>query len=401
MSIDSVPYVPTDNMNNKEFLQDGSESRDYTGVQHTFNDLLKIVKSNIQNNSQLKRKSKTLLVLSGTIAQQQTFIDNIIRQIQDLKSTEIETQDSNSLVRSIDQADGQHNSKTQEKTSTSQNSEFQVIEQSNNNKSSILGYKFLHSEEFDLNIYNLPDPFKNIYYKLIKQFEKLESSDLLIINLIDFKNYLDLNQFTEGLLPWLTLLLPKTDRKSITETDSKGQYDLPLYAKSDFVVVVDSLKFDSIDSTKLEFQQQFLRLISLKHSSSVVYTTLSEGSSQYRNSKKSNNINAIKDLIFNSLGLQKAVDLKPELTDSSSILIPRGWDSWGKIRTLDDSFDCEGYSEYWTDEYNKRINSPIDDQLIVAKTEKTSMATAENQDPFQTVNDKFQRLLEGLYHSQY
>ncbi|GME95951.1 unnamed protein product [[Candida] boidinii] len=124
-------------------------------------------------------------------------------------------------------------------------------------------------------------------------------------------------------------------------------------------------------------------------------------SSQYRNSKKSNNINAIKDLIFNSLGLQKAVDLKPELTDSSSILIPRGWDSWGKIRTLDDSFDCEGYSEYWTDEYNKRINSPIDDQLIVAKTEKTSMATAENQDPFQTVNDKFQRLLEGLYHSQY
>lgn len=393
--------MPTDNMNNKEFLQDGSESRDYTGVQHTFNDLLKIVKSNIQNNSQLKRKSKTLLVLSGTIAQQQTFIDNIIRQIQDLKSTEIETQDSNSLVRSIDQADGQHNSKTQEKTSTSQNSEFQVIEQSNNNKSSILGYKFLHSEEFDLNIYNLPDPFKNIYYKLIKQFEKLESSDLLIINLIDFKNYLDLNQFTEGLLPWLTLLLPKTDRKSITETDSKGQYDLPLYAKSDFVVVVDSLKFDSIDSTKLEFQQQFLRLISLKHSSSVVYTTLSEGSSQYRNSKKSNNINAIKDLIFNSLGLQKAVDLKPELTDSSSILIPRGWDSWGKIRTLDDSFDCEGYSEYWTDEYNKRINSPIDDQLIVAKTEKTSMATAENQDPFQTVNDKFQRLLEGLYHSQY
>ncbi|GMF05808.1 unnamed protein product [[Candida] boidinii] len=345
MSIDSVPYVPTDNMNNKEFLQDGSESRDYTGVQHTFNDLLKIVKSNIQNNSQLKRKSKTLLVLSGTIAQQQTFIDNIIRQIQDLKSTEIETQDSNSLVRSIDQADGQHNSKTQEKTSTSQNSEFQVIEQSNNNKSSILGYKFLHSEEFDLNIYNLPDPFKNIYYKLIKQFEKLESSDLLIINLIDFKNYLDLNQFTEGLLPWLTLLLPKTDRKSITETDSKGQYDLPLYAKSDFVVVVDSLKFDSIDSTKLEFQQQFLRLISLKHSSSVVYTTLSEGSSQYRNSKKSNNINAIKDLIFNSLGLQKAVDLKPELTDSSSILIPRGWDSWGKIRTLDDSFDCEGYSD--------------------------------------------------------
>lgn len=401
MSIDSVPYVPTDNMNNKEFLQDGSESRDYTGVQHTFNDLLKIVKSNIQNNSQLKRKSKTLLVLSGTIAQQQTFIDNIIRQIQDLKSTEIETQDSNSLVRSIDQADGQHNSKTQEKTSTSQNSEFQVIEQSNNNKSSILGYKFLHSEEFDLNIYNLPDPFKNIYYKLIKQFEKLESSDLLIINLIDFKNYLDLNQFTEGLLPWLTLLLPKTDRKSITETDSKGQYDLPLYAKTDFVVVVDSHKFDSIDSTKLEFQQQFLRLISLKHSSSVVYTTLSEGSSQYRNSKKSNNINAIKDLIFNSLGLQKAVDLKPELTDSSSILIPRGWDSWGKIRTLDDSFDCEGYSEYWTDEYNKRINSPIDDQLIVAKTEKTSMATAENQDPFQTVNDKFQRLLEGLYHSQY
>lgn len=401
MSFDSVPYVPTD-ISNKGSLQGGnSKSIDRTGVPNLFNDLLKIVKSNIQNNSQLKRKSKTLLVLSGTLTQQQTFVNSIIHQIQDSKLTGTETQDSNSLVRSVNQASDQQHSKPKDKNSVTQNGAFQVIEHANNNKSSVLGYKFLHSEEIDLNIYNFPDPFKKVYYKLIKQFETIDHSDLLIINLMDFQNYLDLSQFTENLLPWLTLIPPRiNDKGTNTEMDTKRQCDLPLYAKTDFVVIVDSHQFDTIDSTKLEFQQQFLRLIGLKHSSSVIYTTLNDGSGQHRNSKKSNNLSSIKDLIFNSLGLQQDVTLKPELTDSSSILIPHGWDSWGKIRTLDDSFDCEGYSEFWTNEFNKKIKSPIGDEIIVAKAEKTNMEAAETQDPFQTVNDKFQRLLGVLYHGQ-
>ncbi|OUM53846.1 hypothetical protein BVG19_g3167 [[Candida] boidinii] len=400
MSFDSVPYVPTD-ISNKESVQGNSGSIDHTGAPNLFNDLLKIVKSNIQNNSQLKRKSKTLLVLSGTLTQQQTFIDSIIHQIQDSQLTGTEAQDSNSLVRSVNQASDQQHSKPKDKNSATQNGSFQVIEHANNNKSSVLGYKFLHSEEIDLNIYNFPDPFKKVYYKLIKQFETIDHSDLLIINLMDFANYLDLNQFTENLLPWLTLIPPRiNDKGTTTEMDTKKQCDLPLYAKTDFVVIVDSYKFDTIGSTKLEFQQQFLRLIGLKHSSSVVYTTLNDGSGQHRNSKKSINLSSIKDLIFNRLGLQQDVTLNPELTDSSSILIPNGWDSWGKIRTLDDSFDCEGYSEFWTDEFNKKIESPIGDEIIVAKPEKTNMEATETQDPFQTVNDKFQRLLGVLYNGQ-
>ncbi|GMG21865.1 unnamed protein product [[Candida] boidinii] len=138
---------------------------------------------------------------------------------------------------------------------------------------------------------------------------------------MDFQNYLDLSQFTENLLPWLTLIPPRiNDKGTNTEMDTKRQCDLPLYAKTDFVVIVDSHQFDTIDSTKLEFQQQFLRLIGLKHSSSVIYTTLNDGSGQHRNFKKSNNLSSIKDLIFNSLGLQQDVTLKPELTDSSRVL---------------------------------------------------------------------------------
>ena len=40
--------------------------------------------------------------------------------------------------------------------------------------------------------------------------------------------------------------------------------------------------------------------------------------------------------------------LKPNVVDREHVLVPSGWDSWGKIRVLRDGFDVEGVCEAWS-----------------------------------------------------
>lgn len=38
---------------------------------------------------------------------------------------------------------------------------------------------------------------------------------------------------------------------------------------------------------------------------------------------------------------------KPNILDRDRILVPSGWDSWGKIAVLRDGFDAKAWSEAW------------------------------------------------------
>ena len=44
---------------------------------------------------------------------------------------------------------------------------------------------------------------------------------------------------------------------------------------------------------------------------------------------------------------------KPNALDRDKIVIPAGWDSWGKIRILRDGFDVEGVSRQWDEDIEK------------------------------------------------
>jgi dynein light intermediate chain 1, cytosolic len=38
------------------------------------------------------------------------------------------------------------------------------------------------------------------------------------------------------------------------------------------------------------------------------------------------------------------------VVERDTVLVPAGWDSWGKIRVLREGFDCEGASSEWDDD---------------------------------------------------
>lgn len=41
------------------------------------------------------------------------------------------------------------------------------------------------------------------------------------------------------------------------------------------------------------------------------------------------------------------------VVERDTVLVPAGWDSWGKIRVLREGFDCEGASTEWDDDLDE------------------------------------------------
>lgn len=36
--------------------------------------------------------------------------------------------------------------------------------------------------------------------------------------------------------------------------------------------------------------------------------------------------------------------MRPQVVDRDTVLVPAGWDSWGKVHVLNETFDCAGVS---------------------------------------------------------
>lgn len=47
---------------------------------------------------------------------------------------------------------------------------------------------------------------------------------------------------------------------------------------------------------------------------------------------------------------------KANVIDRDQIFVPAGWDSWGKIRIIQDGFDVEGVAEGWRLDLNSDVN---------------------------------------------
>jgi dynein light intermediate chain 1 len=68
---------------------------------------------------------------------------------------------------------------------------------------------------------------------------------------------------------------------------------------------------------------------------------------------------------------------KPNTLDRDRIVVPAGWDSWGKIAVLRDGFDAKAWGEAWEDD----LESGVDSGGSEASARKQYAALVEDQGP--------------------
>ena len=71
--------------------------------------------------------------------------------------------------------------------------------------------------------------------------------------------------------------------------------------------------------------------------------------SKYKPTTLLNLRNYILHRLFASSEIRFPYNLKSQVIDRDSVMVPIGWDSWGKIKALRDEFDVEGF------EYEKKV----------------------------------------------
>ena len=70
---------------------------------------------------------------------------------------------------------------------------------------------------------------------------------------------------------------------------------------------------------------------------------------------------------------------KPNTLDRDRIVVPAGWDSWGKIVVLRDGFDAKAWGEAW--EHDLSSDSGVDDAGSEAGARKLYAALVQDQGP--------------------
>lgn len=121
-----------------------------------------------------------------------------------------------------------------------------------------------------------------------------------------------------------------------TLTKNLGLPIMIVCTKSDHMSYLDREK--EYKEETFDFIQQSLRTVALHYGASLVFT-----SSQRT---KSATFLTVRDWVLRRLGVSaamtktKGTDIIPQVIERDTVVIPSGWDSFGKIRALRD-FDCE------------------------------------------------------------
>ncbi|KAG9707045.1 hypothetical protein KCU73_g17689, partial [Aureobasidium melanogenum] len=111
---------------------------------------------------------------------------------------------------------------------------------------------------------------------------------------------------------------------------------------------------------------QFLRTVLLKHGAGLVYTMPAQPGS-------------IQPLVHHALDINSSPDGPPKhnVVDRDRVLVPSGWDSWGKIRVLREGFDVEGISRAWGVEIQDLPSTPNSPTLPSTPEAQTAGGAAE------------------------
>jgi dynein light intermediate chain 1 len=131
-----------------------------------------------------------------------------------------------------------------------------------------------------------------------------------------------------------------------------GEHDDPLGLPL-LVVCQNAQHIESLEKERgyreahFDYILQFLRTVLLKHGAGLVYTMPAQPGS-------------LQPLVHHALDVNTSPDGPPKhnVVDRDRVLVPPGWDSWGKIRVLREGFDVEGISRAWGVEIQHLPSSP-------------------------------------------
>ncbi|GAB7356956.1 hypothetical protein MBLNU459_g7798t1 [Dothideomycetes sp. NU459] len=153
-----------------------------------------------------------------------------------------------------------------------------------------------------------------------------------------------------------------------------GEYDEPLGLPL-AVICQNALAVETLEKERgyreahFDYILQFLRTVLLKHGAGLIYTMPSQPGQ-------------LQPLVHNLLDIASAIpvtgkekserSLKHNVVDRERVLVPPGWDSWGKIRVLREGFDVEGISRAWGVE----IQSPEPSDPVQTSAERNPEADA-------------------------
>ncbi|KAI7898319.1 dynein light intermediate chain-domain-containing protein [Cokeromyces recurvatus] len=141
----------------------------------------------------------------------------------------------------------------------------------------------------------------------------------------------------------------------VTTTTSADQVTLPLTQgcltnNLGIPIIVVCCKSDAQNTLEqtldykdeqFDFIQQNLRCICMKFGAALFYTSTLQPYT-FHNLRQ-----YILHRLLTSPSKTYPFKLKAQVVERDSVLVPAGWDSWGKIRVLREGFDCEGINQGW------------------------------------------------------
>ncbi|KAK6003899.1 hypothetical protein QM012_008749 [Aureobasidium pullulans] len=150
-----------------------------------------------------------------------------------------------------------------------------------------------------------------------------------------------------------------------------GEHDDPLGLPL-LVVCQNAQHIESLEKERgyreshFDYILQFLRTVLLKHGAGLVYTMPAQPGS-------------IQPLVHHALDINTSPDGPPKhnVVDRDRVLVPSGWDSWGKIRVLREGFDVEGISRAWGVEIQDLPSAPNSPTLPSTPKAQTAGGAAE------------------------
>ncbi|KAF1805926.1 dynein light intermediate chain-domain-containing protein [Mucor lusitanicus] len=141
----------------------------------------------------------------------------------------------------------------------------------------------------------------------------------------------------------------------VTTTTSADQVTLPLTQGTltnnlgipIFVVCCKSDAQNTLEQTldykdeQFDFIQQTLRCICMKFGAALFYTSTLQPYT-FHNLRQ-----YILHRLLTTATKSYPFKLKAQVVERDSVLVPAGWDSWGKLRVLREGFDCEAVHQGW------------------------------------------------------
>lgn len=158
-------------------------------------------------------------------------------------------------------------------------------------------------------------------------------------------------------------LLDAADANPLTEgtlTDNLGIPIVVVCAKSDAIPRLERDK--QFKEEQFDYIQQVLRTVCMKYGAALFYTSSLRAQSidilrSYLLHRLFTPVQAQADGISGGVAADGAgaggagavfgFAYRASTTDRDTLLVPAGWDSWGKIRALRETFDCAGMAKGW------------------------------------------------------